>query len=59
MPFEIVETRTVSLKSNGRIEFGGGVVEKIIKEFCDSPYISMHNYVETLHELIEILLLFL
>jgi len=51
---ELVETRTVSLKSNGRIEFGGGVVEKIIKEFCDSPYISMHNYVDTLHELIEI-----
>lgn len=25
---ELVETRTVSLKSNGRIEFGGGVVEK-------------------------------
>ncbi|GAE90499.1 DUF6323 family protein [Acetivibrio straminisolvens] len=51
---ELVETRAVSLKKHGRIEFGGGVVEKIIKEFCDSPYISMLNYVETLHELIEI-----
>ncbi len=51
---ELVETRNMSLKSNGRIEFGGGVIDKIIKEFCDSPYISMHNYVETLHELIEI-----
>ncbi|MDD4753731.1 MAG: DUF6323 family protein [Desulfitobacteriaceae bacterium] len=50
---ELVETRTISLKGNGRIEFGGGVIDKIIKEFCDSPYIAMHNYVETLHELIE------
>lgn len=51
---ELVETRDLSLKSYGRIEFGGGVIHKIIKEFCDSPYISMHNYVETLHKLIEI-----
>lgn len=50
---ELVETRTLSLKKFGRIEFGGGVIDKIIKEFCDSPYISMHNYVETLNELIE------
>lgn len=51
---ELVETRTYSLKENGRVEFGGGVIDKIIKEFCDSPYISMHNYGETLHELVEI-----
>ncbi|MEA4848126.1 MAG: DUF6323 family protein [Clostridiaceae bacterium] len=50
---ELVETRTLVLKSSGRIEFGGGVIDKIIREFCDSPYISMHNYAETLHELIE------
>lgn len=51
---ELVETRTYALKSNGRIEFGGGVINKIIREFCDSPNISMHNYAETLHELTEI-----
>jgi len=50
---ELVETRSLSLRDNGRIEFGGGVIDKIIKEFCDSPYISMHNYAATLHELIE------
>lgn len=48
---ELVETRTLALKSNGRIEFGGGVIEKIIRQFCDSPYLSMHNYAETLHDL--------
>jgi len=51
---ELVEMRTLSLKRYGRVEFGGGVIKKIIKEFCNSPYISMHNYVETFHELIEI-----
>lgn len=51
---ELVETRSYSLKSTGRIELGGGVIDKIIKEFCDSPYISQYNYAETLHELIEI-----
>lgn len=51
---ELVETRSIALSNNGRIEFGGGVIDKIIKEFCDSPYISMHNYAQTLHELIEI-----
>lgn len=50
---ELVETRSYALKVNGRIEFGGGVIDKIIKEFCDSPYISKHNYAETLHELVE------
>ncbi|MEN2777371.1 DUF6323 family protein [Acetivibrio clariflavus] len=51
---ELIEMRTMSLKRYGRVEFGGGVINKIIKEFCDSPYISKHNYVETLHELIDI-----
>lgn len=50
---ELVETRSFALKETGRIEFGGGVIDKIIYEFCDSPYISMHNYEETIHDLIE------
>jgi len=51
---ELVETRSIALSDNGRIEFGGGVIDKIIIEFCDSPYISMHNYTQTIHELLEI-----
>jgi hypothetical protein len=51
---ELVETRFAALNENGRIEFGGGVIDKIIKEFCDSPYIYMHNYTQTIHELLEI-----
>lgn len=51
---ELVKTRSHSLKSTRRIEFGGGVIDKIIKEFCDSPHIDQGNYAETLNELIEI-----
>lgn len=50
---ELVETRSLALRDNGRIEFGGGVIDKLIMEFCDSPYISKSNYEETLHDLIE------
>ncbi len=51
---ELVETRALSLRDTGRLEFGGGVIQKIIFEFCDSPFISMYNYEQTLHDLIEI-----
>jgi hypothetical protein len=51
---ELVETRALALKSNGRIEFGGGILDQIVREFCQSPYISMYNYAETLHDLTEI-----
>lgn len=51
---ELVEARSRSLINTGRIEFGGGVIDKIIKEFCDSPYITQENYAETLNELIEV-----
>lgn len=48
------ETRRASLKANGRIEFGGGVIETIIFEFCDSPYVDTNNYMDILNELTEI-----
>lgn len=51
---ELVETRSFALNQTGRIEFGGGAIDKVIKAFCDSPYISMRNYAETIHELVEI-----
>lgn len=51
---ELAETRSYALSSNGRIEFGGGVIDKIIKAFCDSPYLYRQNYAHTLNELTEI-----
>lgn len=50
---ELIETRNEALDRNGRVEFGGGIIDKIIKEFCDSPFLYQGNYTETLHDLIE------
>ena len=50
----LVSTRADSLKKTGRVEFGSGVIDKLILAFCDSPYISQANYEDTLHELIDL-----
>jgi hypothetical protein len=49
----LIENRKEALSCNGRIEFGGGVIQKLIMEFADSPYIYQDNYVETMMELQE------
>ena len=36
------------------MEFGGGIAEKIIFEFCDSSYVDQTNYVNTILRLQEI-----
>ena len=51
---EIIKTRNTALKMSGRIEFNGEIITKIIKKFCDSPYISQYNYSDTINELVEI-----
>lgn len=50
----LVATRTDALTQTGRIEFGSGVIGKLIRAFCDSPYITQRHYEETLHDLVEI-----
>lgn len=50
----LVLSRNQSLKASGRIELGGGVIEKLIHSFAGSPYINIENYEETLHCLIDI-----
>jgi len=47
----LVAHRFDALKQTRRMEFGTGVLEKLIDAFCDSPYISESNYEETLLEL--------
>lgn len=47
----LVEQRFAALKDTGRVEFGGGIMAKLIYAFCDSPYITQENYTETLTEL--------
>lgn len=54
----ILKERGNTLREQERVEFGGGIVPKIIYEFCDSQYIDQSNYVETVIRLQEIFYLF-
>lgn len=49
---ELINERNNILKELGRVEVGKGILDKIIYEFYDSPYIYKDNYVETLRELV-------
>ena len=50
---DLVASRAEALRASGRIEFGGGILPKLIEAFCDSPYIEQENYADTLAELQE------
>ncbi len=50
----LVAHRFAALKENKRMEFGPGILEKLITAFCDSPYIDQENYEATLLELQEL-----
>ena len=50
----LLQHRAETLKQTGRIELGGGVLEKLITAFCDSPYIVQSKYEEILLELQEL-----
>lgn len=54
----LVEERKNCLKEQERVEFGEGILSKIIFAFCDSPYIYQDNYVETIAELQRIFYLY-
>ena len=50
----ILERRKETLKETGRVELREGIIDKLIKEFCDSPYMNQENFANNLYELIEI-----
>lgn len=50
----ILEERGRALKEQKRVEFGEGILPKIIDEFCDSAYLDQEHYVETLIRLQDI-----
>ena len=54
----IAEERNHALQEQRRVEFGEGIVGRIIFEFCDSAYIDQHNYVDTLIRLQHIFYLY-
>lgn len=51
---DVITARDSALSATGRIEFGGGIVERLIYKFCDSPYIYQGNYAQIICELTEI-----
>ena len=49
----LVEHRFDALRETGRIEFGEGILKKLICSFCDSPYLTQETFEETIIELQE------
>lgn len=55
---ELMVSHIDCLKEEQRIEFGGGITDKLIFAFCDSDYIYQDNYVETIQRLQQIFYLY-
>lgn len=47
----LVQERKNSLREQQRVEFGEGILKKLVFHFCDSPFIMQENYVDVLMRL--------
>lgn len=47
----LVQKQAEALRETGRVEFGGSVLPKLARAFCDSPYIQPQDWAGTLAEL--------
>lgn len=54
----LLQSRKDNLKTQERIEFGEGILPKLIYAFCDSQYIYQDNYTDMLGGLQEIFYLY-
>lgn len=52
--YELMERRNEALRIEGRVEFGAGILTKLIYAFCDSCYIKAEEWSEFLGRLAEI-----
>lgn len=48
---ELVRLRGKALRDTGRIEFGGGILPRLVRAFCSSAYVDRENYAAVLAEL--------
>lgn len=55
---ELLARRRECLEEQRRVEFGTGILDKLIFAFCDSDYIYQENYLETIIRLQEIFYLY-
>lgn len=51
---ELMVCRKKSLEKYRRVEFGSGILDKLVYAFCDSRYIDPDNYLEVLERLQDI-----
>lgn len=54
----LMDARKQCLKEQQRVEFGEGILKKMIYAFCDSDYIYQENYADTLVALQDIFYLY-
>jgi hypothetical protein len=47
----LAQRRFDALKETGRVEFGEGILPKLISAFCDSPYLTQENYEDAILDL--------
>lgn len=52
----LAEGRLRALRDTGRVEFGEGILPRLVLAFCDSPYLDQADYAETLLTLQEVFL---
>jgi len=55
---QLVSLRRANLQEQQRVEFGEGILPKLIDRFCDSPYIDRNNYAHMIARLQEIFYLY-
>lgn len=54
----LVAKRNEALRLEGRVEFGAGILTKLIYAFCDSDYVSQNEWSDILGRLTEIFYLY-
>lgn len=55
---QILEERSRALREQQRVEFNGGIVPRLIYEFCDSDYLDQNTYADAIIRLQEIFYLY-
>lgn len=58
MALKLMERRNEALRNEGRVEFGTGILTKLIYAFCDSDYVNAGEWDEILGRLTEIFYLY-
>ncbi len=50
----LARQRLSALEANGRLEFGGGALPKLLCAFCGSPYLMRDGFADTVGTLLEL-----